>query len=441
VSSGRILSAAVALGCALGGSSDVWAQSPGAGRPFGGLFGGRAGGTDRQNLQLNATLVQAYDDISHPEPAGDEPGRTTLGGYFAVLQTDADYAWKGRTAQLAAQAGSAWRYFGQLGEVDALSHTAAVDLSISLARRTTVRLSQSASYSPSYLFKLFAVADAPTPESGPLAPDYAVDDTASFVRTTSASVSRHLTRRGALSAAVDYAATDFQRHTVSTTDHTTYGARAGFDRTVGRRSGFRLGYLYRNADFGAADAQRTVEHGLQGGVGHTRVLSATRSATFSFNVGLSAADAQGTLPAEQGEGTLYRATSDAGASYQFARAWALRGAYRRSFEYLPELREPIFTSGITGAVNGLLSRRVDLQIAGGYSSGEAAVLGTSSFTTYTANLRSRLAVTQALALYLQYVYYFYEFGGEALLAPRLSPRLERHGVRVGLTAWLPVFKR
>lgn len=444
----QFLCGVAAVGCVLGGGSDALAQSLGTDRPFRGLFGGRGSDTGRQALNVSATLVQAYDDIRSPESGGTEPRPATRGGYFAMLQAAADYAWGGQAAQLTANAASAGRYFGHAGQIDALSYSAGIGLSMSPDRRTTVLVGQTASYSPSYLFRLFPAADESAGEPPSIAPDYAIDDEASLVSTTTASVSRGVTRRGALSGLVDYSTTNFQGHT-SQANQASYGVRAGFSRTVGRRSGLRAGYHYRNADFGALTTGPTVEHGLQLGVNHTRLLSATRSASFSFDLGLSAADHPALSAADHltpdggqpGRGSLYRATTNATASYQFGRAWQVRGAYRRSLEYMSELIEPVFTGGVTAAVGGLISRRLDLLIAGGYSSGEGAVLSTSSFTTYTANVRSRLAVTQTLAIYLQYLYYFYEFGGETLLAPGLSPRFERNGVRVGVAVWLPAFKR
>lgn len=427
-----------AVCCMLGGGSEAFAQGLGTDRPFRGLFGGRDGDTARQALNVRATLVQAYDDIRLAESGETEPASNSRGGYFAMLQAAADYAWSGRAAQLTANVASAGRYFGQAGGIDPLSYSGGVGLSMAPGRRTTVLLSQTASYSPSYLFRLFAGVDETAGEPPSIAPDYAIDDVASLVSTSTASVSRGVTARGNLSGAVDYSTTDYQGRSASQSHQASYGVRTGFSRTVGRRSGLAAGYHYRVAEFGGGlTTGRTIEHGVQVGARHTRILSATRSAQFSLDVGMSAADGL----TGDGDQPLYRLMTNAAASYQLARSWQVRGAYRRSLEYVSELTEPVFTSGVTGAVGGLISPRLDLVIAGGYSSGEGTVLRTSSFTTYTANVRSRLAVTQALAIQLQYMYYLYEFGGGTLLAPGLPPHFERNGVRVGVAVWLPAFKR
>jgi hypothetical protein len=92
-------------------------------------------------------------------------------------------------------------------------------------------------------------------------------------------------------------------------------------------------------------------------------------------------------------------------------------------------------------VTGLLSRRVDLGFNAGYSRG-ASVLNTASpFDTYTASVRSRIAATETIALQLEYLYYFYDFQEGSLLAPGLPPRLERNGIRAGVTFWIPALGR
>ena len=66
---------------------------------------------------------------------------------------------------------------------------------------------------------------------------------------------------------------------------------------------------------------------------------------------------------------------------------------------------------------------------------------TSTYDTYTGNVRTRYAFTQKVAATLEYVYYFYDFGGSPLLAPGQPTRLERNGIRGGIAIWVPMIRR
>ena len=50
----------------------------------------------------------------------------------------------------------------------------------------------------------------------------------------------------------------------------------------------------------------------------------------------------------------------------------------------------------------------------------------------------RFAITRHLAAYTQYFYYHYLFEQGVTLPGYLPPNLDRQGVSVGLTAWLPL---
>ena len=52
-----------------------------------------------------------------------------------------------------------------------------------------------------------------------------------------------------------------------------------------------------------------------------------------------------------------------------------------------------------------------------------------------------MGLTPTLATYAEYVYYFYDFGDNVRLAPGVPSGLERNGVRVGLTLWVPALRR
>jgi hypothetical protein len=55
--------------------------------------------------------------------------------------------------------------------------------------------------------------------------------------------------------------------------------------------------------------------------------------------------------------------------------------------------------------------------------------------------RLRYRLTGNVAVYVQYLYYFYDFHGNTAVIPGLASSLERNGVRAGLTLWVPALRR
>jgi hypothetical protein len=183
-------------------------------------------------------------------------------------------------------------------------------------------------------------------------------------------------------------------------------------------------------------------HGIDIGANYSRPLSATRRAVFGFTFGSSAISAlQTAIP---GQERLYRAHGNVLVAYQFNKKWQARANYRRELQYVPELAEPVFTGGFSGAIDALLTPRMDFMATAGYSSGSSALsrgAAAATLETYTANVRWRFALTRTLAVYSEYIYYFYEFDARTPLTATVPPGLERNGVRVGLNVLVPMLRR
>jgi hypothetical protein len=434
------------LCCVLGAPSPCLAQGPSE-RPAGGLFGGRSGSSDGQRLDLSATLLEAYDDNLLAEAGSVSPGSPVVSGFFTMLQMDGRYRWANSRIDLGVSGGSAFRYDTYLSDVRTISGTAGVGLGIRIGRATRFSLNQGAAYSPSYLFALFPSLDEAAPGDAPVgAPDYASNDASSYSYASTARLTHGLTRRVSWSVDADYSYTDVTDPRAALDDTRSYGVRTGLSRNLSRYTALRGEYEYRTGEMGSAFAGPTSEHGIQIGVDRRYVLSATRQAGFDISVGVSRV--QGFVGVQSrvesvaaANDAFYRLNVDANGTYQFGRSWQARAAYTRGVEYVPELTEPVFVDSFNGTVTGLLSRRVDLGFNAGYSRGASVLSTASPFDSYTASVRSRIAATETIALQLEYLYYFYDFHEGALLAPGLPPRLERNGIRAGVTFWIPALGR
>lgn len=428
------------------GAAPAFAQGPGSSRPFGRLFGGSTsvGDSTGHNLDFTASVVEAYDNDTSPElQIIVDPSSPQSGGFFTMLQTNANYNWTGTRAQLAANTGSAMGYYGELREVRSISHTASVGLLVRLSGHTSLTLTQTGSYSPSYLYGLFPRQETSNPgEAVPTAPDYAITPRESYSYTTALTIRHTLTRRMSLLVAGDYQYTDFLQQTDAQRDMKVNGARTQFSRNLKRNTALTVGYRYRAGDVGYV-TQSATEHGMDIGLSSSRPLSATRRALVGFRLGASTME----LPEVPTNplavtGRRYFVNAEGTLGYQFGRTWDARTTYRRGLEYVAALTQPVFTNGFSVGVDGAFNRRLDLQASAAYSSGASALSPDSSrFDTYAGDVRLRYGITSNLAGYVQYLYYFYDFRGNTQLAPGLPSVLERNAVRAGFMVWLPALQR
>jgi hypothetical protein len=304
-------------------------------------------------------------------------------------------------------------------------------------------VNQTAAYSPSYFYGLFPainsvaeVGDVPNTA----APNYTLDTRESYSYGLSTTLTHRVSRSGSITVSGDAGYTDFLKPSSELRDLRMFGARAEFLRGLSRLRSLRFGYHYRHGDIGLLGADPTSEHGIDIGLNAARQLSASRQATFAFTIGSGVVDTPNALigaTSLRGTTRLYRFSADVTAGYQFGRTWQAQGAYRRGLEYVPSLTTPVFIGATNASIEGLFSRRVDFKASGGYSSGTSTIANTSSYSTYTAQVRMRYALSAEWAAFAEYLYYYYDFRAVPHLLPLgLAPGLERNGVRVGITLWV-----
>jgi hypothetical protein len=177
------------------------------------------------------------------------------------------------------------------------------------------------------------------------------------------------------------------------------------------------------------------------GIDHNQRISATRRVSLTARLGLSGLDYPRN---ELGLITFqrqYRTFGKAELSYPFNQTWMVTAKIERGLEYATDLPTPVVSNGATASLTGLLTRRVDVTVSGGYATGES-ILNRDAlfFDTYTGDLRVRYAVSRTVAFFAEYVYYYYVFQNGTLLLG-IPPGLERNGVRAGLTLWMPALRR
>lgn len=431
----RTIAAAVAaVACA----TNAFAQ-PESRPPSGVVFGGTGGSsTDRQTLNLTVDLAEAYDQdvLAHA-------GATTFSlfegsGLYSVLTPQVDFnSGRGRL-QVGITAASNARYYADLRQVLVASHSVGLGIRAQLTRGTSLFLNQGVTYSPALFSGLLASAEEPSLAGVvPTGSNYLFNTTPGYSYSTSASLTHQITGRAALEFIASLRHSEF-----TVTDPGYSNVHSGdiggrFTYAVSRNMRLRLGHTFRQGQ--VAGLPRSREQNLEVGFDYLRPLSRTRKTSLAFNLGPTVADGPATAGPSPEVRRQYAVVADVAVNHQVGRTWNLRGTYRRGLGYFEGLQGPVFTGAYAATAGGFLNRRMDLSLSAAYSTGESTLTQVEpQFTTYTGDARLRIAVSRHWAAYVEYLFYFYEFGEGNLLPAGVPAGLTRNGVRTGLTLWIPM---
>ena len=442
----RTLRSVIVVVGVLSAAAPAFAQITLPDRPYRGLFGGGHGQASRHTVDLSVQVAEAYDDNVYADAGAPvTPTARQESGYYTNVITGGSYNWKGDRVQFAATGASTLRQYSGMSGVQVMGTTGGVGVTAAFSPRTRLFLNQSAAYSPSYLYGLFPGVAPPAPgDQIPVAPDFEADVSESYTYGTSAEFTQSLSRRNSVSASAEYTYTDVARESLNRRDAFAYVLRGQFAQAVSKRTTWRLGYRYRKGDVGygvTLAAQPTVERGVDFGLDHTKVLSATRQAVWGVSLGTSAVDVPEGVSGEV-SGLVYRVSGGATFGYQFGRSWQARASYQRGIDYIPGLATPVFADGITAVLDGLWTERWGFSLSAGYSTGESALFSrATAFDTYLGSLKIRYALSRMWAANVEYVYYYYDFSGTAQLPAGVSSNLERNGLRAGLTLLMPALRK
>ena len=205
-----------------------------------------------------------------------------------------------------------------------------------------------------------------------------------------------------------------------------------------------IGYEYRAGEFGYGGP--TTEHRATIGVELSTALSRTRRATLRLDVSPSLINlpesAVAGTPAETPNQQLSRLSGEASIDFPFRPNWRTTATYRRSLEYLSVVNQPVLTDGGRVELTGLLTRRIDVAVSGGYVTAASAFAPSAApLETYTGQVSLRYALKRSLALSSEYLYYYYDLRGQAAFSPGLPSVFEQHGVRVGVVLFVDTLSR
>jgi len=417
----------------------------------GGLFGpsrSAAGGRDRFTVMLDVS--EMLENELPPEfRARVAQGDLQSGGFSTALTAAADYARNRQSIQLAGSALTSFKYYPQLDEVAAVSHSASLGAAVRLPKHGSLQASQSVAYSPAYLYQLFPTAAVPvSQETIPANPDYRVTAADSYSYQTNAAVAFGSVRSFRVTTTADYIHSDFQNQIAARSNLTVYAIGAKGSRTVSRNTGLAVEYQYRTGEFGFSGT--STEHRVTIGVDYSRALSKKRRATLHFKLTPSTLEVPESVLAAlvidavpgTGNGREYLLQGEAGVDYEFRTNWRATGNFSRGVEYLPLLHAPVFADAARAQLTGLITRRIDLSSVAGYATGASAIyLSTQDLETRTFDVKLRYALKRSFALYTEYFYYYYDLRGQVGLAPGQPSVFGEHAIRAGFTLFAEPLRR
>lgn len=428
-----IVCALLAMAVILTSATVVSAQAS----PPGGLFGSGVRETGaRQMFLFNLMLSEAHDS-ELPTGGGFQIPQQSLqnGGYSTMLVASTNYVRNRRRLQFTGTALSALRYYQELDRISATAHSGSVSLNVAPSRLVALRMDQTAAYSPSYLYQLFPATGVPVPgEPIPAAPDYQVNETRSYSYRSGATLTIGEQNRRRLTITGNLSRTDFQENTSGRRDLEVLSGSAGYSWNVGRANRISTSYDYRTGEFGFGG--KTEEQRLTVGFEYNKPFSARRRLSLRANLTPSILDIPPSAEATAVTGRVSRLQGDASLNLQFTRAWSANASARRSVEYVAVLAEPVFADGGSLSVTGLFGRRTDLTASAGATvGGSVRTVERGDLNTYTGNLRLRVAASGSLAVFGEYLFYYYDLGQITRRVDDLPREFKQHGIRVGIN-WL-----
>jgi hypothetical protein len=134
----------------------------------------------------------------------------------------------------------------------------------------------------------------------------------------------------------------------------------------------------------------------------------------------------------------FRVVGGATLTHEFGRTWTASAVYVRRFLFREGFADPFFSDGVTAALTGLVSRRLEFaaQASWSLSTYQGATGGQHRGDWGIAQLR--YALSRHLAAYTRYVYYHYRFSDQLLLDEDFASAMNRQGIRVGVTMTVPL---
>jgi hypothetical protein len=147
------------------------------------------------------------------------------------------------------------------------------------------------------------------------------------------------------------------------------------------------------------------------------------------------------VPATDGERRIRaRLTGNVGLVHEIGRSWTADLRYSRGFRTHEGFDRLYFTDALVASIGGLVTRRLQLGANATWAESSLDYDVSRRHSNRSASAQATYGITSFLAAYARYVYVHYRFDEGIPLDERFPRQLDRHGVRVGLTASVPLIR-
>jgi hypothetical protein len=412
-------------------------------RPYRGLFGGAPDPNNSQSLVLSASAFGAYDDNVTAGLSGQEnfDPRLQQSGKYWGANAGISYTLMKSSERLdyGLSSGATVNSYRLEDDRDLVPHGfVSGDLRLGLGQKSSLRFSQQVIYSEYYRFQMYPTLVGPD-DDGALVGD---PDLELFARTSlrygsGVGFDYELDRRSSFSASYSFGMVDY-RDDINP-DWKNHRGVVGYQRRISTNANLHLGYGYRTADTRTGATPRKL-HDINVGVDYSRALSFSRRTSLSFGTGSAVVVTDDVNVPESDPRAKFHLLGNAILTHELGRTWTAYAAYNRGLIFREGFDDPFLTDALSTGLSGLVTRRLDVSIVGRIAFASQDVGDKNRYDSVVASAQARYAFSQFLAGYARFVYYTYEFEEGIPLEPGLPSSLDRRGVRVGLTATVPLIR-
>lgn len=375
-----------------------------------------------QYLTFGLFVTEGLDFVNWTD---DRPGiitdnRISQNSNFSGFNASLGYSKLGDQKSFNLGTGADLRYYSMEPAVVPSNFYGGASISARLSQRVAFRGSANFGYSPFYSFGSFllpsSVSDVRIPS-----PDQNIARLDTYTSGGSGTLSWLLSRHNSLYTGytIDYVTTPNSAYRVF-----TQGANVGFQRQQTRYLNLRLGYGYRKSLQYVQGVPYFDMHNIDTGIGYRRPISSSRRTIVGFSGG-------GSLLSEGGLRS-FTFTGNGSLSYWLKRTWTTGVNYDRSSGKVGGLLTPFVTDSVSGSISGLWKPRFGFSGSGGFSRGNSVLIVKNSYHAVYGSARFHYDVTRHVPVYVEYVYYQYEFQQSLGLAQGFPLSVRRSGIRGGL---------
>jgi hypothetical protein len=447
----RLLPSTLLVCALIGAALPAHAQTPRPERPYRGLFASGAGDFVK-SLTAEGTAGAGWDseivtDVTPVDETAGSQFSPLRGAGYSLFSAGLAYSSLTDRRQFGASAATSARYYGELSEPWIASHTARLTFGTPIGRSARVAFGETYIYQPFgslNVFSALATPDISSPGVIPVAATPNLDlralNAAYWSNANEFGFTKQLSRRSSLAAGYEFRYSSF---TGESDGFAAQNIGGRFEHTLTQHLSLRLGYTYADGRFRLPDPEATGDvqrrkyrsHAIDSGVNYNRLLSLSRRTTVGFSTGA--------LAVSTGLGsTRWDVFGTADLDHELGRTWNARATFRRGVGFIETLNQPLFTDAISVGLQGLASRRIQVNASAGASAGEfqMSVAG-DRLWSYFGTTGVTVAISRYLGVTTAYNYYHYKFTGDIFRDLGFAPEINRHSISVYASAWAPLIQK